>query len=247
MDLGLSGKACIVTGASSGIGAATARILQDEGGDVLGVSRSGEFAVDVTEPDAAEHIVAECERRFGRVDVLVNGAGSTRNATLQDQPDEDWQEQWELNVIAPLRLMRAAAPRMAESGWGRIVNVASSAGKRPSLRDPAYSVTKAGQLMLSRLFADEWSRKGVNVNAVAPGPVASPMWVGEDGLAEQTAAGQGKTPEQVIEEMAARVPVGRLASPEEIAAVIVFLCSEKASNVTGAAWSADGGLVQLAI
>jgi NAD(P)-dependent dehydrogenase (short-subunit alcohol dehydrogenase family) len=247
MDLGLSGKACIVTGASSGIGAATARILQDEGGDVLGVSRSGEFAVDVTEPDAAERIVAECERRFGRVDVLVNGAGSTRNATLQDQPDEDWQEQWELNVIAPMRLMRAAAPRMAESGWGRIVNVASSAGKRPSLRDPAYSVTKAGQLMLSRLFADEWSRKGVNVNAVAPGPVASPMWVGEEGLAEQTAAGQGKTPEQVIEEMAARVPIGRLASPEEIAAVIVFLCSEKASNVTGAAWSADGGLVQLAI
>jgi 3-oxoacyl-[acyl-carrier protein] reductase len=136
---------------------------------------------------------------------------------------------------------------MAQNGWGRIVNVTSSAGKRPSLRDPAYSVTKAGQLMLSRLFADEWSRKGVNVNAVAPGPVASEMWMGEEGLAVQTAASQGKTPEQVIEEMAARVPVGRLAMPEEIAAVIVFLCSEKASNVTGAAWSADGGLVQLAI
>jgi NAD(P)-dependent dehydrogenase (short-subunit alcohol dehydrogenase family) len=247
MDLGLSGKACIVTGATSGIGEATARLLREEGADVLGVSRSGELAVDITDPDAAERIVAECERRFGRIDVLVNNAGSSRNASLDDQPDAEWQEQWELNVMAPMRLMRAIAPRMAENGWGRIVNVASSAGKRASLRDPAYSVAKAGQLMLSRLFADAYAGRGVNVNAVAPGPVSTPLWMGEGGLAEQTGASQGKTAEQVVAETAARVPVGRLGTAEEIAAVVVFLCSEAASNVAGAAWSVDGGLVQLAI
>jgi NAD(P)-dependent dehydrogenase (short-subunit alcohol dehydrogenase family) len=247
MDLGLTGKACIVTGATSGIGEATARMLREEGADVLGVSRSGELALDVTEPDAAERIVAECERRFGRVDVLVNNAGASTNASLDQQPDEEWQAQWELNVMAPMRLMRAIAPRMAESGWGRIVNVTSSAGKRASLRDPAYSVTKAGQLMLSRLYADAFAGRGVLVNAVAPGPVATPLWVGPGGLADQTAAQQGKSAQQAIDDVAGRMPIGRLSTADEIAAVVVFLCSERASSVAGAAWSVDGGLVQLHI
>ena len=247
MDLGLNGKACIVTGGTRGIGAATADLLEAEGAQVLRVSRSGEFAADVTDPGAAERIVAECEQRFGSVDVLVNNAGTTPVTPLEELTDADWHEQWELNVMASLWMMRAAAPKMADRGWGRIVNVASSAGKRPSLRNAAYTVAKAAQLSLSRVFADTYAPRGVLVNAVAPGPTNSPLWVGEGGIAEQAAQREGKSKQEVLEAQAGKVPIGRMGEPEEIAAVIVFLCSEQASNVAGAAWSVDGGVQPFAI
>ena len=234
-----------MTGASSGIGAATARMLEEEGAQVLRVSRGGDFACDVTEPDAAEQILTACLERFGRVDVLVNNAGTSRAASLEELTEDDWREQWELNVMAPMRLMRAIAPKMAEAGDGRIVNVASSSGKRPSSRNAAYSVTKAAELSLSRVFADQWAGKGVLVNAVAPGPVATPLWVGEGGLADQSAEQAGITRDEALEQAAAKIPLGRLGEEGEIAAVIVFLCSARASNVTGAAWAVDGGAVQL--
>ncbi len=234
-----------MTGASRGIGAAAARMLEDEGASVLRVSRGGDFACDVTEPGAAERILAECLDRFGRVDVLVNNAGTSRAASLEELTDDDWREQWELNVMAPMRLMSTIAPRMAETGDGRIVNVASSSGKRPSPRNAAYSVTKAAELSLSRVFADRWAGSGVRVNAVAPGPVATPLWLGEGGLADQSAEQAGVTREEALEQAAAKIPLGRLGTEDEIAAVIVFLCSQQASNVTGAAWAVDGGAVQL--
>jgi NAD(P)-dependent dehydrogenase (short-subunit alcohol dehydrogenase family) len=244
VDLGLSGKACIVTGATSGIGAAVARLLRDEGADVLGVARtSGDFQADVTEPGAAERIVEACESAFGRVDVLVNNAGSMPVARLDELTDEDWQAQWDLNVMASLRLMRVAAPKMAERGWGRIVNVASSAGRRPSLRNAAYAVTKAGQISLSRVFADQYASRNVLVNAVAPGPTTSELWTAEDGIAAQVARQQGTTREQELENAAGKIPVGRMGTPEEVAAVVVFLCSERASDVAGATWAVDGGTV----
>jgi len=245
LELGLTGKACIVTGASSGIGAATADLLEQEGARVLRVSRSEGFQADVTDPAAAERIVAGCAERFGAVDVLVNNAGTSRARSLEELTDADWQEQWELNVMAPMRLMNAAAPHMAEAREGRIVNVTSSSGKRPSARNAAYSVTKAAQLSLSRVFADRWAGSGVLVNAVAPGPVQTPLWVDPGGLADQTAEQQGITKEQALAEAAAKIPLGRMGTAEEIAAVVVFLCSPRASNVTGAAWSADGGAVPL--
>jgi 3-oxoacyl-[acyl-carrier protein] reductase len=132
---------------------------------------------------------------------------------------------------------------MAERGWGRIVNVASSAGKRPSSRNAAYTVTKAAQLSLSRVFADQYAAQGVLVNAVAPGPTASELWTGDAGIAAQIAERGGSSREAELEAAASKIPLGRLAEPHEIAAVIVFLCSEQASNVTGASWSADGGTV----
>jgi NAD(P)-dependent dehydrogenase (short-subunit alcohol dehydrogenase family) len=256
MDLGLSGKACIVTGASSGIGLATARLLVDEGARLLMVARDAErvaaaadplgqeaFAADVTDPGAAERIVAECESRFGGVDVLVNNAGGMPVKPVEELTDEDWQEQWELNVMASLRLMRVAAPKMAERGWGRIVNVGSSAGKRPSLRNAAYSVTKGAQMSLSRVFAEEYAARGVRVNAVAPGPTATELWVAPGGIASQSAERAGSTREDEIAKADAKIPIGRMGKPEEIAAVIVFLCSEQASDVAGASWSVDGGSV----
>ncbi|HEX8741639.1 MAG TPA: SDR family oxidoreductase [Thermoleophilaceae bacterium] len=245
MDLGLEGRACVVTGASRGIGRATARLLAAEGARVLGIARGegADLALDVTAPDAAERVVEECERRFGSVDVLVNNAGTSAARGLAELTDADWQEQLDLHVMAPMRLMRAVAPRMAERGWGRIVNVCSSSGKRPSLSNAAYSVSKAAQLSLSRVFADTYAGRGVLVNAVAPGPVDTPLWLAEGGLADQAAAAQGRTRDEVLAAARDKIPLGRFGSEQEIAAVIAFLCSEQASNVTGAAWSADGGSV----
>jgi 3-oxoacyl-[acyl-carrier protein] reductase len=247
VDLGIEGRAAVVTGASRGIGLATARALEAEGVRVLHVARSGDFEIDVTEPHAADAIVDECTRRFGRLDILVNNAGTSRNRSLDELTDEEWDEQWQLHVMASMRLMRAAVPGMLERGWGRIVNVGSSSGKRPSLSNPAYSVTKAAQLALSRVFADTYGDRGVLVNAVAPGPVESPLWMAAGGLADQAAERGGVSREEALEAAAAKIPIGRFGTEEEIADVIAFLCSERASDVLGSTWSVDGGAVPLFI
>jgi 3-oxoacyl-[acyl-carrier protein] reductase len=242
MNLGLDGRVCVVTGGTRGIGAATAGMLAQEGARVLTVARGdADLSLDVTEPDAAERILSACPEPPW---ALVNNAGTSRARPLEDLPDEVWQEQWELHVMAPMRLMRALAPVMAEAGGGRIVNVSSSSGKRPSGNlDASYSVTKAAQLSLSRLFADLWAGKGVLVNAVTPGPVEDELWTEQGGLADQIAERRGSTREEVLEGTRSRPPLGRMGTSEEIAAAIVFLCSGQASNVAGAAWSVDGGSV----
>jgi len=265
MDLGLRDRACIVTGASGGIGRPTAVALAGEGASVLLVGRredvladvaqacsqaggTGEpLALDVTAVDAGERGVRACLDRFSRIDALVNGAGTSAVCSLEELTDDDWQAQWELHVMAPMRLMRAAAPVMAERGWGRIVNVCSSSGKRPSGTNMAYSVTKAAELSLSRAFADLFAARGVLVNSVSPGPVAGDLWLARGGLADQSAQARGISREEVLEATASRQPIGRLGTEEEIAAVIVFLCSEPASNVAGASWSVDGGAVPVII
>jgi NAD(P)-dependent dehydrogenase (short-subunit alcohol dehydrogenase family) len=244
VNLGLEGKVCVVTGATRGIGAATARMLKQEGADVLAVARhQAELALDITSPDAGDRVLAACPSPPW---ALVNAAGATRARPLEELTDADWQAQWELHVMAPMRLMRSLAPAMTEAGGGRIVNVSSSSGKRPSRRlDPSYSVTKAALLSLSRLFADDWSGKNVLINAVAPGPIAGESWTAPEGLADQLAARTGDTREQVLGNTARGLPIGRMGTDEEAAAVIVFLCSQAASNVTGAAWSVDGGSVPI--
>jgi 3-oxoacyl-[acyl-carrier protein] reductase len=242
VNLGLEGKVCVVTGATRGVGAATARMLSQEGARVLSVARSGaELELDVTAPDAGERVLEACPSPPW---ALVNGAGATRARPLEELGDGDWQQQWELHVMGPMRLMRALAPAMAEAGGGRIVNIASSSGKRPSSRlDPSYSVTKAAQLSLSRVFADRWAARAVLVNAVTPGPIEGEAWTSEDGLAAQLAERSGKTRDEVLEATGSGTPLGRMGTDEEVAAVIAFLCSERSSNVAGAAWSVDGGSV----
>jgi 3-oxoacyl-[acyl-carrier protein] reductase len=270
MELGLAGRSCIVTGASRGIGLETARQLCSEGAFVLLVARSEDalrtaaescaeagaekggravaLSCDVTERNAGERMLAEATGQFDRVDVLVNNAGTARWRDLDDVPDEDWQAAWDINVMASLRAMRAVVPGMIERGWGRIVNVSSTAGKRPSKNMPEYSVAKAAQLSLSRLYADRCAARGVLVNAICPGPTKSELWVGEGGLADQSAELSGLAgPEEALEKAGEGRPIGRLAEVEEIAAAIVFLCSERASYVAGAAWSVDGGTVQVII
>jgi 3-oxoacyl-[acyl-carrier protein] reductase len=267
MDLGLRDRVCVVSGASRGIGKATSAALAAEGAIVLLVGRSEDalsaaarectaggasgraeiMTFDVTSPDAGDRVVAECQSRFGRIDALVNNAGTSALRPLEQLTDDEWQMQWDLHVMAPMRLMRAAAPVMAERGWGRIVNISSSSGKRPSKTNMAYSVTKAAELSLSRAFADEFAARGVLINAITPGPVAGQMWLAPGGLADQNADARGVSREEALASIAARVPRGRMGTEDEIASVIVFLCSERASNVAGAAWSVDGGTVPVII
>ena len=180
MDLGIDGRIAVVTGATRGIGAAVAAQLEADGARVVAVSRSE--GIDVTAPDAAERIAA---RASGPVDILVNNAGTSEIKPLGELVDADWYAAFELNVMAPMRLMRHFAPLMAERGWGRIVNVTSTAGKRPSQTWPAYSVAKAAEHSLSRLFADYWAPRGVHVNVVAPGPTGTSLWLDRGGLAER--------------------------------------------------------------
>jgi 3-oxoacyl-[acyl-carrier protein] reductase len=270
MDLGLKGRACAVTGASRGIGRETARLLCAEGADVLLIGRNEErlaaateettaagadsggraraLALDVTDADAGERMLATANQSFGTLDVLVNNAGAARWRDLDEVPDEDWRAQYELNVMAPLRAMRVAAPAMAERGWGRIVNVCSTAGKRPSAAMPEYSVAKAAELSLSRLFADRYAKSGVLVNAICPGPVEGELWMEPGGLLDQSHEMSGAASrEEALAAAGSKRPIGRLAEVDEIAAAIVFLCSERASYVSGAAWSVDGGTVQVII
>jgi 3-oxoacyl-[acyl-carrier protein] reductase len=265
MDLGLRDRASAITGASRGIGRATGLALAGEGAALLLIgrregplnetaeacrdagARAEILALDITNADAGERVLEACQAHFDRIDVLVNNAGTSAVRPLEELTDEEWQEQWELHVMAPMRLMRAMAPAMAERGWGRIVNVCSSSGKRPSGTNTAYSVTKAAELSLSRAFADAYGSKGVLVNAIAPGPIGGDLWLEEGGLADQAAQARGISREEVLEATASRTPLGRLGTEEEIAAVIAFLCSERASNVLGAAWSVDGGTVPVII
>jgi NAD(P)-dependent dehydrogenase (short-subunit alcohol dehydrogenase family) len=185
--------------------------------------------------------VDEAIGHLGGLDVLVNNVGTARIARFADVDDDEWDAYWQLNVMSYVRAIRAALPHLRERG-GSIVNVSSSAGKRPSTSMPHYSVTKAAVLSLSRLISDLYAKDSIRSNAVTPGPTGTEIWLGDGGLADQ----QGDR-EDVLAKVAAGRPLGRLAEPEEVASVIVFLCSERASYVTGAAWSADGGTVPIIV
>jgi 3-oxoacyl-[acyl-carrier protein] reductase len=261
MDLGLGGRVCVVTGSTGGIGKETARLLAAEGAQVVVAGRDPDraeqvrdevgaalaLAADLAEPGGPEAVIEEATTALGRVDVLVNNVGLAYQTSFEELGDEQWNELWQLNVMSYVRAIRAAVPGMCERGFGVIVNVSSTSAKRPSLSMPNYSVTKAAVLSLSRLVADAYAKDGIRCNAVTPGPTATEAWLGDGGLADQQAARSGKTREEVLEAVGAGRPLGRLAEPDEIAAVIAFLCSDRSSFVTGAAWSADGGTVPIII
>lgn len=257
MELGLRDRVCLVTGSTTGIGLATARLLAAEGARVVVTGRDPQRVDSAREETgAAEGIVADLSteagathliEQAGPVECLINNVGEAYQVAFEDVTDEQWDAMWQLNVMSYVRCIRAVLPAMRGAGRGVIVNVSSTAGKRPSTGMPNYSVTKAAVLSLSRLVADLYAKDGVRCNAVAPGPTGTGAWLGEGGLADQQAARTGNTRLQVLETVGKGRPLGRLAEPEEIAAVICFLCSERASYVTGSAWSADGGTVPIII
>jgi len=250
LDLGLSDRVCIVSGSTGGIGLATARLLAGEGARVVtsgrsekgpGVGEALHVSGDLAEPGEPERLVETAVAELGGLDCLVNNVGVARIAAFEEVSDDEWNAYWQVNVMSYIRAIRAGLPALRERR-GAIVNVSSTAGKRPSTGMPHYSVVKAAVLSLSRLVADLYAKDGIRCNAVTPGPTATDAWLGEGGLADQ----QGDR-EEVLAKVGAGRPLGRLAEPEEIAAVIAFLCSQRASYVTGAAWSADGGTVPIII
>src|SRR5918993_2176334 len=250
MELGLSRRACLVTGSTGGIGLETVKLLVADGARVVtsgrgvapGVGEAAHVQLDLSTPGAAQELLDQATAALGGLDVLVNNVGYAVQARFAGVTGAEWEHMWQLNVMSYVRAIRAALPALLASK-GSIVNVASTAGKRPSVGMPHYSVTKAAVLSLSRLVADTYAADGIRCNAVTPGPTATDAWLGEGGLADQ----QGGDREQVLAKVGAARPIGRLARPDEIAAVIAFLASERASYVTGAAWSADGGTVPIII
>ncbi|MDQ3874337.1 MAG: SDR family oxidoreductase [Actinomycetota bacterium] len=261
MDLGLRDRVCVVTGSTTGIGLASARLLAEEGAVVAVTGRDSErverarresratlgVVCDLAEASGPAALVTEVSDALGPVDCLVNNAGAAYQASFEELLDQQWDDMWQLNVMSCVRAIRAVLPSMKERGDGSIVNVSSTAGKRPSTGMPNYSVTKAAVLSLSRLVADLYAKAGIRCNAVTPGPTATEAWLGSGGLADQQAERTGKGRDEVLESVAAGRPLNRLAEPEEIAAVIAFLCSDRARYVTGAAWSVDGGTVPIIV
>jgi 3-oxoacyl-[acyl-carrier protein] reductase len=261
LDLGLADRVCVVTGSTSGIGLVAAQMLAAEGAQVVvcgrdpgrvELARAGTGAAlgvvcDLGEPSAPEQLIGEATRALGRVDCLVNNVWLAYQVDFEELSDEQWDEMWQLNVMSYARSIRAVLPGMRERGRGAIVNVSSTAGKRPSTSMPNYSVTKAAVLSLSRLVADLYAKDGIRSNAIAPGPTATEAWLAPGGLADQQAQRTARSRDEVLEAVAKGRPLGRLAEPDEIASVIVFLCSDRANYVTGSAWSADGGTVPIII
>jgi 3-oxoacyl-[acyl-carrier protein] reductase len=251
VDLGLRDKICVVTGSTDGIGRDVALLLAAEGARVVtsgrradgpGVGEALHVPGDLAARGAPEALIAAALDELGQLDCLVNNVGYAEIRSFEEVTDDQWDEMWQLNVMSYVRAIRAAVPAMREAGGGVIVNVSSTAGKRPSTGMPDYSVTKAAVLSLSRLVADLYAKDGIRSNAVTPGPTATSAWLGEGGLADQQGAR-----DEVLAKVGGGRPLGRLAEPEEIASVVAFLCSDRASYVTGAAWSADGGTVPIII
>ena len=258
MELGLEGRAAIVTGASRGIGREIALGLAAEGARVLLCARDrapldavaaeiGESAavlpVDVTDPAAAAAIVSSCQDAFGRVDVLVNNAGSALPKPLAELTAADWQEGLELNFLSAARLAVAAGPVMAAAGWGRMVHVASISGREPDPHFAPYSAAKAALMNLSTSLSQAFGAQGVLSSCVVPGITLTELVAENASLAAERA---GLTAEEVTARMLARhrVPVGRFGDPAEVAAAVVFLCSERASWISGATVEVDGGTLR---
>jgi len=257
MDLALTDLRVLVTGGSAGIGLAAAELLAAEGARVMIASRQPEqagaaagvaaVAADLSTADGCSRAVSAAVAGLGGLDVLVNNVGVARIGRFADTGDDLWQSAWDTNVMSYVRCIRAALPALRASAAASVVNVASTSGKRPSSGMPEYSVTKAAVLSLSRLVADVHAGDGIRCNAVCPGPTLSPAWLDAGGLADQTSGDSDRSRDEVLRAVGAGRPIGRMAEPAEIAAVIAFLCSPRSSYVTGAAWSADGGTVPVII
>ncbi|HEX6568681.1 MAG TPA: SDR family NAD(P)-dependent oxidoreductase [Acidimicrobiales bacterium] len=258
MDLGLKHRAAVVTGASRGIGHHIALALAAEGCRVLLCARDADalaaveaelggagvrFPVDVTAPDAAAAIVAECQRAFGRLDVVVNNAGTAVPKPLAELTAGDWQAGLEVNFLAAARLSVAAVPAMQAAGWGRLVHVASTNGREPDPLFAPYSAAKAALLNLSTALSRAFAADGVLSSCVVPGVTVTEL-VEANALA--TAERTGRPPAEVMQRMLAKqgVAAGRFGRPEEVAAAVVFLASEAAAWITGATLEVDGGTLR---
>jgi len=251
----MQGKTAIVTGASKGIGLAVTRALAEAGATVVAGARSSSpeldalvkegrvrwVAADLTSPDAPALLVGAAG---DQVEVLVNnvGAAPPRPGGFVTVTDADWARSIELNLMTAVRMTRAVLPSMVAAGRGSIVTVSSV---NASLPDPLvidYSAAKAALTAFSKALSKEVGGRGVRLNTVSPGPVATDLWLGGGGVAETVSAATGAKPEDVAAGAAAQMVTGRFSTPEEVAAVVLFLAGDAATNITGTDVLIDGGL-----
>jgi len=258
MDLQLKGRRAVITGGSEGIGLAVAQGLAAEGAEVALIARDRSrvetraaeisaangvralgISADVSRREDCDAAAARVERFFYGVDILVNNAGTGTNETVMDAPDEKWDHFWNLHVMAAVRLSRSMVPLMRRRGGGVILNNASICAKQPLGYEPIYNTTKAALVMLTKCLANELIPFGIRVNAVNPGLILTKDWVK---TATQLTEGTGTTAEQYLDTIARdNAPIGRFASPEELAQFFVFLCSPRASYCVGSSYYVDGG------
>ncbi|WP_025158483.1 SDR family NAD(P)-dependent oxidoreductase [Leifsonia aquatica] len=255
MDLQLTGTSAVVTGASKGIGLATARALLAEGATVVGIARSATdeitalaadphfrfVSADLSDPARIDRLAGEVG---GRVDVLVNNVGSAppRPGGFASITDEDWLRSYELNALAGVRVTRALLGLLPDGA--AIVTIAS---ENAQLADPLvmdYSAAKAATLSFSKSLSKELGPRGIRVNAVSPGPVATALWLGDGGVAQTVSAAGGGTPDDVRRGAEQAMVTGRFTTPEEVAALVVMLASLLLGNLTGAEVVIDGGMRQ---
>jgi 3-oxoacyl-[acyl-carrier protein] reductase len=264
MDLGLSGKVAVITGGNTGIGLAIGDALAREGAHLVLVARNAErlaagaaevrerrgvevltIPSDVSRAEDCARIVAEVESAFGGADILINNAGQGTNETIQDASDEKWQYYWDLHVMAAVRLSRGLAPSMRGRGGGVILNTASICAVQPMSHEPIYNVTKAALMMFSKCLANELIPYGIRVNCINPGLILTDGWIDP---VKKWVEGTETTWQEYLEGVAKQhAPIGRFATPEELAEFYVFLCSERASYCVGSTYFVDGGWLKVAV
>ncbi|MEM6546994.1 MAG: SDR family oxidoreductase [Pseudomonadota bacterium] len=235
----MTGKTALVTGAAGGIGAAIVAALRNAGATVCGTDLCASEADHVITGDLTDTVFCDtlpgrCTEMMGRLDILVNNAGVITRGKITDATDEDFARSIAINVEAPFRLCRAAIPIMAEAGGGAIVNVASCWGLHPGPSHPIYVMSKAAVASLTQCLGIDHAHQKIRVNAVCPNEVNTPM-------IRTGFAARGLDPDRAIEELDASVPLGRIAEPEDIADVVVFLASDRARYLCGALIEASGG------
>jgi len=258
MDMQLKDKVAVITGGSSGIGEAIAHALGKEGMQLVLCAREKErldktarsisakhhvraygLQADVSRSEDIAALLDEIMIRFDGVDILINNAGAGTNETILDAPDEKWQQFWDLHVMAAVRLARGLVPLMRHQGGGVIINNASICAKQPLYYEPIYNTTKAALMMLSKCMANEFIKDNIRVNCINPGLILTPDWIS---TAKKLTAGTDSTWEAYLDKIAKdSTPIGRFATPQELAEFFVFLCSPRSSYCVGSTFYVDGG------
>ena len=260
MDLGLTGKVAIVTGSSDGIGLVTAQMLAGEGARLVVCARREPKLIeardrivkatgaevlavqcDVRKLDDVQRLVSETVRRFGAIHILVNNAGSVPAIKFTDVSDAQWYEYLERKLMGFLRVTREVVPHMLKAGWGRIINVAGTAGWEPSSTSMAVGMNNAAVINWTKSMSLQYAGDGILVNTVAPGSIDTPRQVGNR---QREAEVTGKSVEEIRQARVKDIPLRRLGRPEEVANLIVFLASECSSYMTGTCLTVDGGVVR---